>query len=144
MEASAGIADAFDEDTLDKAVHVLVVAADERRIGAPSLSNVFERLFKRVGFGGRQDAGSCQRASPGDAAGHVFFEHPAVEPERLPELERRRVRRRVETSRPERRHEVAVVAAAGTDSYNANGDLRPTTRQSPLNSFMRMTPVTRS
>ncbi len=108
MQAPARIADALDERALYEAVHVLIVAVDERRIGLAALTDVLERFFDLIRFRVRQYAGARQRAAPRDAAGHVFEKQTAIEPERLAEFEGGRIGLGVKTSRPESCHEVAT------------------------------------
>ena len=155
MQPPAGIANPFDEHALHEAVNVLVVAVDEGRIRTAALANLLERLFDLIGLGVRQHAGASEGARPGDAAGYILVKEAAVEAKRRAELEGVGIRRPVESSRPECCHRIATAEwtsassssgapPADACSYSANGDRRPTMPQPPLNSFMRMTPVTRS
>ena len=115
VQPAPGVAEPLDEQALDEAVDVLVVAVDKRADpsgrarGSPSSA---------VSICSASACGStparAERARPRDAAGHVVFEQPAIEAEGRAELERRRVGRGVESSGPECCHVVVVAAAAGS------------------------------
>ncbi len=83
-----------------KLVHVFVVAGDPRRIARGPARGSPAGLGDRLGIGGVEHAGARQRFRPGQAAGHIVFEEPAIERERHAEIKRRRIGRRVKPSRP--------------------------------------------
>ena len=102
VQPAAGVAEALDQQPLDEAVHVLVGAVDERRVGSPALEDIGERR--------RRSAGASSAASTPAAASaraharlpvDVVFEQPAIETERRAEFERRRVGRGVEAAGPQ-------------------------------------------
>ena len=56
-------------------------------IGLAARENLVERRPDRRAVGGREHAGALERLRPGQAAGHVVLEQPAIEPERGAERE---------------------------------------------------------
>ena len=95
-----------------------------------------------------EDAGPREPRRPRAAAPHVVFEQPPIEPERRSEREQLGVGIAGEPPGPQMRHQCTTVLGVGSStctplSSSAIGERRPTTRQSPLNSFSRTAPVTR-
>src|SRR5438128_7950012 len=141
MQPPAGVAQPFDQQPLDKTVDVLVAAVDERRIRPPLLEQRGERLFNLARLVRREHGRLRERARPREAAGHIVFEQPAIEPERRAEFERGGIRLGIKPTRPQIRHQWAFVnamllTAGAADSWQS------TTVHSPLNSFRRTTPPT--
>ena len=98
MQTLAEIADALDELALDERVHVFVGTVDERRLAPAALEDVVERRRHHFGLGLVEDADAGEPLDPREAAGHVVFEQPPVEPERRPELEGNGIGLAAETS----------------------------------------------
>ena len=138
------------ELTLDERmdVFVAVIRRDEARVVDPLLENLRKTLLDGRGVRRGKDPGPRQTRRPRPAAPYVVFEQPPVEPERGPEREQLGVGISREPSGPQMRHQCTTVLGVGSStctplSSSAIGERRPTTRQSPLNSFSRTAPVTR-
>src|SRR5262249_20296866 len=134
------------QHALDEAVDVFIVSVDESRVGLAALPDVCQGLLDLIDVGFREHAGAPERARPRQAPGDVFVEQPPIEAKRLLKFEGRGVGRGLKSSGPECAHDTtnALRDSSARRSASANGDLRPTMWQAPLNSFMRICPVTRS
>ena len=107
VQPAAGVADARDQLALDERVHVLVVLGRgrvEERLVAAVRQHLLEPRLDRGRIRWTEHAGARERLRPRQAAAHVVLEQPAIEPERPPELEQRRVGISLEPSGPEMRH----------------------------------------
>ena len=102
MKTTAGIADSFDEATLDKAVDVLVRTRDRLRAPSALFEDSLQRADNRLSVLATEHPGGCQRVCPGDAAGDVVFEEKTIEAERDAEVEGGRIGGGVEAPGPER------------------------------------------
>ena len=102
-----------DQLALDEAWMSSSSPATQAGSARPLLENLLQPVAD-AGDGGRvEGAGAFQRGGPRQAAGDVVFEQAAVEGERHPEVERRRIGRGVEPSRPQvPAHASATVAMA--------------------------------
>ena len=101
VQAPPVVADERHQLPFDEAVDVLVVAADPGGIGAAALENLLQSLADAADGRGIEGAGLLQGLGPRQAAGDVVLEQAPIERERHPEVERRRIGRAVEPSRPQ-------------------------------------------
>ncbi len=102
MQASARIADPFDQSSLDEAVDVFVRSGDRFRGTLPFVKDLLQRRENRRGVLGAEQARGFQRLGPGDAAGHIVFEEQPIEAKGDAEVEGGGIGRRVEPAGPER------------------------------------------
>jgi hypothetical protein len=101
MKATPGVAEPFDEQPLDEAMHVFVGTVHERRVRAPAFEDVGQGGGNVGAFLGREDSRGRQGASPRHTADDVVLEQPAIEGERRAPFEGGRVGSGVEAARPE-------------------------------------------
>ena len=115
MKAATRIANPFDQLSLDKAVHVLVVAGDVGRIALPLVKDRPKPGHDRARVLVAQDGRGTQSLRPRDTPGDVVFEEHAVEAKRNPKTERRRIGRVLESAGPEC-HEWETTAPLALDA----------------------------
>src|SRR5687767_14770958 len=102
MKSTTGVANPFDETTLDKAVDVLVRTCDRLRVAPALLEDHLQRADDRFAVFPAEHPRGFQRVRPRDAAGDVVLKEQTVEAERDAEVEGGRIGCSVEAAGPER------------------------------------------